>query len=65
MSERTASGAAIIVGMSYCDCSGSNRLCRVFGIEKPAVYSEPDNAVSHAELTPGSGMILRTTHRGE
>jgi uncharacterized glyoxalase superfamily protein PhnB len=33
-------------------------LCSVFGFEKHAVYSGPDNTILHAELTLGGGMIM-------
>jgi uncharacterized glyoxalase superfamily protein PhnB len=33
-------------------------LCRVFGFERHAVYSGPDNTIAHAELTLGGGMIM-------
>jgi uncharacterized glyoxalase superfamily protein PhnB len=33
-------------------------LCNVFGFEKHAVYSGPDNTIMHAELTLGGGMIM-------
>jgi uncharacterized glyoxalase superfamily protein PhnB len=33
-------------------------LCRVFGFERHAVYSNPDGTIAHAELTLGGGMIM-------
>ena len=33
-------------------------LCRAFGFEKKAAYSNPDGSIGHAELTFGSGMVM-------
>lgn len=33
-------------------------LCKVLGLERRAVYTEPDGIIAHAELTLGGGMIL-------
>jgi uncharacterized glyoxalase superfamily protein PhnB len=33
-------------------------LCRVFGLEKRAVYPGPNDTIAHAELTLGGGMIM-------
>ena len=33
-------------------------LCQTFGLEKHAVYPNPDGTIAHAELTYGGGMIM-------
>ncbi len=33
-------------------------LCKVFGMERHAVYPGPNNTIGHAELTLGGGMIM-------
>lgn len=59
MSEKIASGTTVIIGMSYRNAPEAIEwLCRVFGLEKHAVYPGPNNTIMHAELTLGSGMIM-------
>jgi uncharacterized glyoxalase superfamily protein PhnB len=33
-------------------------LCNAFGMEKHAVYSNPDGTIAHAQLTFGNGMVM-------
>jgi len=33
-------------------------LCKAFGFEKKAEYSNPDGTIGHAELTFGNGMVM-------
>jgi len=33
-------------------------LCRAFGFEKQAVYSNKDGSIAHAQLTFGNGMVM-------
>jgi len=43
MSERIASGATIVIGMSYRNAPEAIEwLCRAFGFEKRAVYPGPN-----------------------
>jgi uncharacterized glyoxalase superfamily protein PhnB len=38
-------------------------LCQVFGFEKHAVYSGPENTIGHAELKLGGGMIMLGSYK--
>lgn len=59
MSETTPTRSTIVPGMSYRNAPEAiDWLCRVFGFEKHAVYSGPNNTIAHAELTLGGGMIM-------
>jgi len=62
------SGSLIIPALRYRDAHAAiDWLCRVFGMERHAVYEGPDNTVAHAELTYGGGMLMlgSATNRGE
>jgi len=49
----------IMPGLRYRDCPATiDWLCRAFGFEQKAVYSNPDGTIAHAELSFGNGMIM-------
>jgi uncharacterized glyoxalase superfamily protein PhnB len=49
----------VIPGMRYRDCPAAIEwLCRALGFEKQVVFTNPDGAVAHAQLTFGNGMIM-------
>jgi uncharacterized glyoxalase superfamily protein PhnB len=53
------SKSTIMPTMRYKDAPAAiDWLCKVFGFERRAVYPAPDNAIGHAELTLGGGMIM-------
>lgn len=53
------SDSTVIVGMSYRSAPQSvDWLCRVFGFEKRAVHPGSNNAIMHAELMLGGGMLM-------
>lgn len=57
-SDRTAT-STIIPCLRYREASAAiDWLCQVFGMEKQAVYSFPDGAIAHAQLTLGNGMVM-------
>ena len=59
MSEATATRSTVIPGMYYRNAPEAIEwLCKVFGLEKHAVYPGPDNTIMHAELTRGGGMMM-------
>ena len=52
-------GSTIIPGLRYRDAPAMiDWLCRAFGFEKHAVYSNPDGTIAHAQLTLGNGMVM-------
>jgi uncharacterized glyoxalase superfamily protein PhnB len=52
-------GSSVIPALRYHDALAAiDWLCRVFGFERRAVYTNNDNIVMHAELTLGNGMIM-------
>jgi uncharacterized glyoxalase superfamily protein PhnB len=59
MPDQKATRSTAIPGMHYQNAPDAIEwLCRVFGFEKHAVYTGPDNTIMHAELTLGGGMIM-------
>jgi uncharacterized glyoxalase superfamily protein PhnB len=40
-------------------------LCKVFGLERHAVYPGPGDTIGHAELTLGGGMIMLGSHKDD
>jgi uncharacterized glyoxalase superfamily protein PhnB len=51
--------ATVIPGLRYRDCPAAiDWLCRAFGFEQKAVYSNSDGSIAHAELSFGNGMIM-------
>jgi uncharacterized glyoxalase superfamily protein PhnB len=51
--------STVIPGLRYHDAPAAiDWLCRAFGFEKSAVYSNPDGTVAHAQLTFGNGMVM-------
>ena len=51
--------STVIPAMRYRDCLAAIEwLCKAFGFEKNAVYMGEGNAVMHAQLTFGNGMIM-------
>ena len=51
--------ATIIPGMHYRDAAAAIEwLCKAFGFEKQAVYTDDNGVVQHAQLTFGNGMIM-------
>ncbi len=51
--------STVIPGLRYKNATAMiDWLCDAFGFEKKAVYSGPNGAVNHAELTFGNGMIM-------
>lgn len=59
MPENTPIRSSVTVGMHYRNAPEAIEwLCRVFGFEKHAIYPGPDNAIVHAELTLGGGMVM-------
>jgi uncharacterized glyoxalase superfamily protein PhnB len=52
-------GSMVIPGLRYRNAPAAIEwLCKAFGFEKNAVYSTPDGAVAHAQLTFGNGMVM-------
>ena len=51
--------STIIPALRYKDAPAAiDWLCHVFGFQKHAVYSGPNNTIGHAELKLGDGMIM-------
>ena len=51
--------STVIPAMRYRDCVAAIEwLCKAFGFEKNAVYMGEGNAVMHAQLTFGNGMVM-------
>ena len=40
-------------------------LCRVFGFERHAVYSNEDGSIAHAQLVMGGGMLMLGSERSD
>jgi len=52
-------GSTIIPSLRYDDALAAiDWLCRAFGFEKQAVYSDDKGVVQHAQLVFGNGMIM-------
>jgi uncharacterized glyoxalase superfamily protein PhnB len=69
MTNSNASDArsTVIPGMQYRDARAAmDWLCEAFGFEKQAVFEGEGNAVVHAQLRLGGGMVmLGPIHEGE
>jgi uncharacterized glyoxalase superfamily protein PhnB len=51
--------STVIPSMRYKDAPAAIEwLCAAFGLEKNAVYPNPDGTIAHAQLTYGNGMIM-------
>jgi uncharacterized glyoxalase superfamily protein PhnB len=59
MSTARKAGSTIIPTLRYDDALAAiDWLCRAFGFEKQAVYSDDKGTVQHAQLVFGNGMIM-------
>jgi uncharacterized glyoxalase superfamily protein PhnB len=51
--------STVIPTLRYRDAPAAiDWLCRAFGMEKHAVYPNPDGTIAHAQLTFGNGMVM-------
>ena len=51
--------STVIPSLRYRDAPAAiDWLCKAFGFQKQAVYSNPDGSVGHAQLTFGNGMVM-------
>ncbi len=51
--------STVIPSLRYKDAPAAIEwLCAAFGLEKNAVYPNPDGTIAHAQLTFGNGMIM-------
>ena len=58
-SPAASARSSIIPAMRYRDASAAIEwLCRVIGFEKHLVVPGPDNAIAHAQLSLGGGMLM-------
>ena len=59
MTNTVAPRSAVIPALRYRDAPAAIEwLCRVIGFEKHLVVPGPDNAIAHAQLALGGGMLM-------
>src|SRR5262252_147618 len=54
--------STVIPGLRYRNAPAAIEwLCKAFGFEKQAAYSNADGTIAHAQLTFGNGMVMVST----